>query len=881
MWRAVLIGTNSYDDSSAFAPLKYAINDIRDVQSLISDPKIGEFDPKLVTSFEDAPHTAVSEGLERVLRAVSNKDSVFIYFAGHGKADRTGRLCLAAKNTSSGALIATSLHLEQVRVMIQSSEATRIVLVLDCCFGGAVGESLRGSELPGNSFESLSGAGKVIISSCGEFERSRERDDLQHGVFTHFLLEGLRTGDADANKDGRIGIEELFEYVRTRMRNLVADQTPRKWGEDQTGDIYIAKSARVLRQKEEESLETKKEQLLKWYLSGSLSPDIYGRAVLLLDLEPEAGGEKDRLLLRVLEDSLAGRIDLDVFVQSWVRIEKPNAKDDARVAFEQAQSKDAEDVWHDYLQRFKGVTKENDRVAQQKLEQCQKRREEALRVEDEAYRGAEAEDTPEAWGNFLRDHPQSPRKPEVMKKLVLLGGQNRAEAANKAFERAQRADTVAAWQSYLERWGGASDQHDHQAKERLQALRGQQAEIQAYEVARQRGQSEDWLKFLLEFPASSRRGEVLRALSRLPSPLPSTDVSPLRRVGADVIDYLLVVSALILFIAVEVWIESDLFLIMLSPVLASTVICVPYSFFVFKTGKVLGHKITGTRIAEKRGNPLTYGRSIGYAGALGLWWVFWFYLDYLITFAGAVPFLFGIELGYLTRTGVLLTVAIVAIVAPILSTALFAYKTDPHVTAYELLAGTVTVLETRRELLAHTHALNPGPWRRLTADLVDAGSLILAGFSLAALMGLLQEASSQSSIGWFQRATDKFSQLALFLTKPYSLLFFTLLWFCYYALFFTRFGQTLGSAIMGFRFLQKDRGAPGWSNAVRYAVCLLVTCVCAFYLVVPPTWIHLRWVLALPLIAFLVNPLLVPRRRHTLFDLLAGTQALRLQLTTP
>jgi hypothetical protein len=39
----------------------------------------------------------------------------------------------------------------------------------------------------------------------------------ENSVFTHYLIQGLPTGEADANADGRITLDELYDYVYAQM----------------------------------------------------------------------------------------------------------------------------------------------------------------------------------------------------------------------------------------------------------------------------------------------------------------------------------------------------------------------------------------------------------------------------------------------------------------------------------------------------------------------------------------------------------------------------------------------------------------------------------------------------------------------------------------
>jgi uncharacterized caspase-like protein len=68
------------------------------------------------------------------------------------------------------------------------------------------------------------GKGRVILTASGANEVSGEDDDLRHGVFTYFLLEGLR-GKADTDRDSIITVDEVYRYV--------SREVPRATGQEQ------------------------------------------------------------------------------------------------------------------------------------------------------------------------------------------------------------------------------------------------------------------------------------------------------------------------------------------------------------------------------------------------------------------------------------------------------------------------------------------------------------------------------------------------------------------------------------------------------------------------------------------------------------------------
>ena len=102
-----------------------------------------------------------------------------------------------------------------------------MLLFVDTCHSagltGSRGESSRGLE---NNLISLYAEkllyqeeGKAIITASDVNESSQEspRWGGGHGVFTHFLLEGMG-GTADSNVDSVVTVGELFRFVRQRVR---------------------------------------------------------------------------------------------------------------------------------------------------------------------------------------------------------------------------------------------------------------------------------------------------------------------------------------------------------------------------------------------------------------------------------------------------------------------------------------------------------------------------------------------------------------------------------------------------------------------------------------------------------------------------------------
>ena len=155
---------------------------------------------------------------------------------------------LQSQNTNINRLVSTSLRPETVRAIIDQSNCEKLVFIIDSCYSGAVGQSPRSPDVVTKSLEQISGRGATIISATGALEEAIERDDLEHGIFTHYLVKGLEDGEIDYDKDGYISVDELYDYVKKNVEDETkGKQVPTKKGE---GKVNIARSIKVVKERE-------------------------------------------------------------------------------------------------------------------------------------------------------------------------------------------------------------------------------------------------------------------------------------------------------------------------------------------------------------------------------------------------------------------------------------------------------------------------------------------------------------------------------------------------------------------------------------------------------------------------------------------------------
>jgi formylglycine-generating enzyme required for sulfatase activity len=246
--RLALIIANSDFEDEKLCRLKTPIRDAEALAAVLDDPDIGDFD---VTLLIDEPEPLVRRRIARLYHRRKRSDLLLLYYSGHGIRDAHGDLYLATRNTEIDLVGATALDAAYVRKQIDKSNSRRNVVVLDCCHSGAFagGKSGLGDSVGTEDAFAGSGYGRVILTASDALELSWEGDEWlgedRPSVFTNFLVEGLRTGKADLDGDGKIVLDELYKYVYERvMTSGYAKQTPHRWAQHVEGQIVVARSPR-------------------------------------------------------------------------------------------------------------------------------------------------------------------------------------------------------------------------------------------------------------------------------------------------------------------------------------------------------------------------------------------------------------------------------------------------------------------------------------------------------------------------------------------------------------------------------------------------------------------------------------------------------------
>ena len=197
-----------------------------------------------MTTLVNQPSHVVGEAVGEFFGKRKRDDLALLYFTGHGLKDDDGRLYLAMTNTRRDGLLFTGLSADQVNDAMSRSLSRQKVLILDCCYSGAfpAGRPAKADQEI-HTLERFRGRGRVVLTATDATQYAFEGDVISgsgaRSVFTRFLVEGIRSGNADLDGDGEVALDELYSYVHDRVTDEMPQQRPKKQ-EDVEGRIYIS-----------------------------------------------------------------------------------------------------------------------------------------------------------------------------------------------------------------------------------------------------------------------------------------------------------------------------------------------------------------------------------------------------------------------------------------------------------------------------------------------------------------------------------------------------------------------------------------------------------------------------------------------------------------
>ena len=218
---AVVVGVAGYTHMPA---LKYTDDDAYQIYAFLKSPEGGALpDPQIKVLVDDlATRENIIKAMNQTFLKADENDVVLMYFSGHGL---PGSFLPYDYDGYRNKLLHT-----EIQQLFDRSKAKHKICFADACHSG----TMLASKAPSrrtianyySAFGDTYGGTALLLSSKGD-EFSLEDLGLRQGIFSHFLIKGLK-GEADKDHNGIVTVTELYHFVHksvTRYTNYVQNPT--------------------------------------------------------------------------------------------------------------------------------------------------------------------------------------------------------------------------------------------------------------------------------------------------------------------------------------------------------------------------------------------------------------------------------------------------------------------------------------------------------------------------------------------------------------------------------------------------------------------------------------------------------------------------------
>ncbi|WP_428667039.1 caspase family protein [Runella sp.] len=214
---AVVIGISDYKILDyRTGDLRYADEDARRFVAFLKSDAGGRVPSQniILLTNQMASQSAIFTAM-RIFQKASATDRIIFYFSGHGA--ENAFVPYDVKQNSYASLLT---HAE-IKAAFKESVASTKLVIADACFSGSM-KPKKAIQRYKKTRDNSEGLNVAMILSSRSTQQSIEASQVNGGVFTYFLLTGLR-GYADFNKDRMVTIKELYTYMAPRLKKSTSN----------------------------------------------------------------------------------------------------------------------------------------------------------------------------------------------------------------------------------------------------------------------------------------------------------------------------------------------------------------------------------------------------------------------------------------------------------------------------------------------------------------------------------------------------------------------------------------------------------------------------------------------------------------------------------
>jgi WD40 repeat protein len=200
--RALLIGVSQY---AGLKELPGAVNDVKAMEDVLKDPQLGGFEQ--VDSLVNPDSVTMQKAIKQLFTNCAKSDLLLLFFSGHGVKNKSGELFYLTSRITDTDFEATAVPASFIHNQMKESPAIQQVVILDCCYSGAFAQNWQPKQVHEWALLASSTAARITVEA-----------EKEAGIYTHYLVEGIRTGAADLDQNGHISVDELHEYAKEKIQ---------------------------------------------------------------------------------------------------------------------------------------------------------------------------------------------------------------------------------------------------------------------------------------------------------------------------------------------------------------------------------------------------------------------------------------------------------------------------------------------------------------------------------------------------------------------------------------------------------------------------------------------------------------------------------------
>ena len=236
---ALVVGVSDYQFNFNLFP--QAIKNAEAIEEVLLAPEFGKFERNNIKFLANPERQTIEKAIKELFSARQTDDLVMFFFSGRIIKDRAGRLYLAAQNTRTtrrGTLIRSSaITAKFLRRKIDSCKSKRKAIFFDSCF-----------NFLNDDDDKIVNIEKELLARYSAIATSASSDRYCFGSpgqeispYTYYLVEGIKSAEADLDYDGSISIKELHQYAKEKVQQINPQVEPEIYLPPQNSSLELLK----------------------------------------------------------------------------------------------------------------------------------------------------------------------------------------------------------------------------------------------------------------------------------------------------------------------------------------------------------------------------------------------------------------------------------------------------------------------------------------------------------------------------------------------------------------------------------------------------------------------------------------------------------------